>query len=66
MLKRLKAEINALYDRIAENLRKENEALKRENAELKREISSLKSEDNKASLSKDYFENVDARPNRKA
>ncbi|CDE18312.1 unknown [Acidiphilium sp. CAG:727] len=66
MLKRLKAEINALYDRIAENLRKENEALKRENAELKREISSLKSADNKASLSKDYFENVDARPNRKA
>lgn len=66
MLKRLKAEINALYDRIAENLRKENEALKKENAELKREISSLKSADNKASLSKDYFENVDARPNRKA
>lgn len=66
VLKRLKAEINALYDRIAENLRKENEALKRENAELKREISALKNAESKSSISKDYFENVDARPNRKA
>ena len=59
MLKRLKAEINALYDRIAENLKKENEALKKENAALKNKMAAMKNLRCDDSVAKEYFENID-------
>ena len=40
---RLESEINALYDRLAQGLKEENERLREENARLKEEMSSVKS-----------------------
>ena len=40
---RLESEINALYDRLAQGLKEENERLREENARLKEEIGSVKS-----------------------
>ena len=41
--RRLENEINALYDRLAQGLKEENERLRQENERLKEEISSVKS-----------------------
>ena len=41
--RRLENEINALYDRLAQGLKEENERLREENARLKEEIGSVKS-----------------------
>ena len=59
MMARLKREINGLYDRLSENLRRENEKLKVQIAVLKNENARLKKGDeNKDSVAKEYFENV--------
>lgn len=59
MMARLKREINGLYDRLSENLRRENEKLKVQIAVLKDENARLKSDDErKNSVAKEYFENV--------
>ena len=59
MMTRLKREINGLYDRLSENLRRENEKLKVQIAVLKDENSRLKNScEGKNSIAKDYFENM--------
>lgn len=66
ILTRLKREINGLYDRLSENLRRENEKLKVQIAVLKNENARLKKGDeNKDSVAKEYFENVKSGTRRK-
>ena len=66
MMARLKREINGLYDRLSENLRRENEKLKVQIAVLKNENARLKKGDeNKDSVAKEYFESVKSGARRK-
>ncbi len=65
LLDKLKNEINALYERIAENLRTENAALRSRISELEKENGELKKVVSGESVTKDYFENVGNRPARK-
>lgn len=66
MMARLKREINGLYDRLSENLRRENEKLKVQIAVLKNENARLKKGDeNKDSVAKEYFESIKSGARRK-
>ena len=67
MLARLKREINGLYDRISENLRRENERLKIKISVLEEENARLKerAEEEKNGVAKEYFENVKSGSRRK-
>lgn len=58
LILRLKREINSLYDKISDDLRKENALLKARVTSLEKENSRLKYEKSENSITKEYFENV--------
>lgn len=58
LILRLKREINSLYDKISDDLRKENTILKAKIASLEKENTRLKYEKSGNSITKEYFENV--------
>ncbi len=65
MMARLKREINGLYDRISDNLRKENYKLKEKIAELEKENARLISGRVNDSVAKEYFENINEKGKRR-
>ncbi len=64
VLEKLKSEINALYERIAADLKTKNAALELKVKRLEAENAALKKSAAR-SVASDYFESVDSRPKRR-